>query len=590
MTGFRVLPTGAAAGLCVLFALSGCTGYIPSSQHTTGNYSIGATALSPASITAGNTTTSTITVTPGGGYTGTVKLSCASITGKNAPTCSFSPNSAFVSGGAVSSTLTVATTINTPGGSYAISVTGVDGNNAGPVNGPQSLSLTAAAVIQHVVVIVQENRTPDNLFQGLCIPPYGSASACGTGQGQYDIVQQGVNSKGQTIPLTEIGLGTESTPPQIYSLGNAHASFVAMYDKGKMDGADLTGCAPSDDCPANAQFKYVNPADVAPYLTMAQQYAFGDRMFQTNEGPSFPAHQFIFSGTSAPSEPGTEYGSYFAAEDVVGVGSLISGCAAPAGTTAVIISAAGVETRPGLFPCYDHASMSDLLDAKGITWHYYAPNAGAGWTAPYAIQNICQPETVNNVLTCTGPDWTSNVIMPEKQILTDIANGNLKQVSWVVPDGAFSDHAGLNEGTGPSWVASIVNAIGTSPYWANTAILITWDDWGGWYDHVTPKVISDGVSWGSGYVYGFRVPLLVVSPYAKAGYVSHVTHDFGSIVRFIESTYGLPTLGYADAYADDLSDCFDLTQSPITFETIDSPQDGEYFIKYSKPPKPPDDD
>jgi len=96
-----------------------------------------------------------------------------------------------------------------------------------------------------------------------------------------------------------------------------------------------------------------------------------------------------------------------------------------------------------------------------------------------------------------------------------------------------SDHAGSVTTTGgPSWVAAIVNAIGKSPYWANTAILITWDDWGGWYDHVAPpKVVTDGTSWGSGYVYGFRVPLIVISRYAKAAYISHVNHDFGSILN-----------------------------------------------------------
>ena len=91
---------------------------------------------------------------------------------------------------------------------------------------------------------------------------------------------------------------------------------------------------------------------------------------------------------------------------------------------------------------------------------------------------------------------------------------------------------------------------------------ITWDDWGGWYDHVAPKVIDDGVSWGSSYVYGFRVPLIVVSPYAKLEYISHVTHDFGSILNIIEHIYSLPSLGYADARADDLSDCFNFNQSP----------------------------
>jgi phospholipase C len=584
----RGFVTRAAGALCLLLGLSGCTGYFSSSQHTTANYQISATALAPASITAGSSATSTVTLTPAMGYTGSVKLSCASIPGANAPACSFSPDSVAVNGSVISSTLTVSTTASTPGGTYALSVTGADGSGAAPSNGPQSLSLTTAAVIQHVVLIIQENRTPDNLFQGLCIPPYGNTSACGSGQGQYDIAQQGLNSKGQTVTLAPIGLGTGSTPPQVFSLDNSHAGFVLMYDKGKMDGADITGCVPVADCPANAQFMYVVPSDVAPYLTLAQQYTFADRMFQTNEGPSFPAHQFLFAGTSAPSLPGTEYGSYFAAEDPSS-GSL-SGCVATAGTTAALISPLGVELHPGLFPCYDHPALSDLLDPKGVTWRYYAPSAGSGWTAPDALENLCQVETINNVPTCTGPDWVNNVVIPEKQILTDVADGKLQQVSWVVPDGAFSDHAGLNDGSGPSWVASVVNAIGNSPYWANTAIFITWDDWGGWYDHVAPKIVDDGVSWGSGYTYGFRVPLIVVSPYAKAGYVTHVNHDFGSIIRFIETTYGLSSLGYADAYADDLSDCFDMTQSPITFETIDAPLSSDYFIKYSKPPLPPDDD
>ena len=125
-------------------------------------------------------------------------------------------------------------------------------------------------------------------------------------------------------------------------------------------------------------------------------------------------------------------------------------------------------------------------------------------------------------------------------ILTDIANSRLPAVSWVIPARVNSDHAGATADIGgPDWVASIVNAIGNSSYWSNTAILITWDDWGGWYDHVAPAVVSDGKSWGSGYVYGFRVPLIVISPYAKAAYVSHVTHDFGSILNFIEVTFGL---------------------------------------------------
>jgi len=542
------------------------------------SYALTATALSPGSVTAGSASTSTITVTPANGYTGSVNLSCSSITGGTpAPACSFSVNPIAVTGAAAgTSTLTVSTTSGTPGGSYAITVTGSDAKSLAPSNGPQALSLTTAAVIQHVVVIFHENRTPDNLFHDSKLISQGA-----------DIASSGVNSVGQTITLGSIDLGTAGSNPQNYDLSHAHSAFVSMYDLGTMHGADLIPCSPAANCPPNAhpnpQFMYVNPSDVAPYFAMAEQYTFGDRMFQTNEGPSFPAHQFILSGTSAP----TASSDLFAAENMSG-GS-IAGCIATAGTTVALVNPSGVEAS-SQYPCFEHETLTDLLDAASVTWRYYAPSAGSIWTAPDAIEHLCQQQTINGTLTCTGPDWTKNVIIPEWQVLEDIPNGQLAQVSWIIPDGAHSDHAESNNGSGPSWVAAIVNAIGNSPYWANTAIIITWDDWGGWYDHVAPKVINDGVSWGSGYVYGFRVPLVVVSPYAKAAYISHNTHDFGSILKFIEATFNLPSLGYADAPADDLSDCFNLTQTPITFQKIPAPLDAAHFINDKSPPTDPDDD
>jgi phospholipase C len=575
--------------IALLLALNACGGSSSSSMLPAGSYSLAATALSAAPIKGGGTASSTITLTPANGYSGGVALYCGAISGGSAaPVCSFSPNVVIVSGtAAVTSTLTVSTTANTPGGSYTISVKGNDGNDMAPSNGPQSLTLTAAAVIQRVVVIFQENRTPDNLFQGLCIPPYGSQNACGTAQHQYNIAQSGLNTSGQTITLGPINLSwAAASSRQNYDLSHTNSAFVLMYDGGKMDGANLIPCAAATGavCPPNPQYRYVIPTDVRPYITMAQQYTFGDQMFQTNEGPSFPAHQFIYGGTSAPTATST----LFAAENT---GPQPVGCIASLTETVTMIDAAGSETaQPGEYPCFEHQTLSDLLDAKGLTWRYYAPSAGSIWTAPDAIQHVCQPQTVNNRLTCTGPDWTGSVVIPDAKILDDISNGQLAQVSWVIPDGAHSDHPLSNDGKGPSWVASIINAIGNSQYWANTAIIITWDDWGGWYDHVAPKVVNDGVSWGSGYVYGFRVPLIVVSPYAKAKYISHVTHDFGSILNFIETTYDLPSLGYADAYADDLSDCFDLTQSPIPFQTIAAPVKATFFINNRSAPIDPDDD
>jgi phospholipase C len=434
--------------------------------------------------------------------------------------------------------------------------------------GATATVLPSSGKIQHVVVIFQENRTPDNLFHDPVLIAKGA-----------DIASSGVNSSGQTIQLTATSLGID------YDLNHSHSAFLQIYDNGKMDGADQIPvfCSPgATNCPPpNPQFTYVQASDVGPYFQMAEQYAFGDRMFQTNQGPSFPAHQFIISGTSAP----TATSNLFASDNPKG-----GGCISPAGARVALIDPSGNESC-SMYPCFEHPTLSDELDAKAVSWHYYTPTANSGWTGPSAIRHICQAQTQNGQLVCTGNAW-SNVIIPQKQILADIADNHLPAMSWVIPAGQNSDHAGGTGNTGgPSWVASIVNAIGNSPYWANTAIVVTWDDWGGWYDHVAPPQVRVNCSeWGCGYVYGLRVPLIVISPYAKPGYISHVNHDFGSILKFIEGVYGLGSLGYADALADDLSDCFNFNQTPHPFYTIATPLGADHFLNDTTPPTDPDDD
>jgi phospholipase C len=409
----------------------------------------------------------------------------------------------------------------------------------------------------NVVVIFQENRSPDNLF--------GSNPNFSPG---VDIATSGVNSQGQQIPLTPVPLAND------YDLSHAHSAFVAMYDSGKMDGANKIPIycnKGAPNCPPpNPQFSYVDNSTgiLDPYFQLAEQFTFADRMFQTNQGPSFPAHQFIISGTSAPSADS----DLFVAENPAGVANAgtNTGCTAPSSEYVRLIDPNGGETQT-MYPCFEHPTLVDLLDNAGISWRYYAPSAGSIWTGPNAIEHLR-----------FGSDWANDVVLNPPQVLTDIANGQLANVSWVIPTGQESDHAGVNKGLGPSWVASIVNAIGQSQYWDNTVILIAWDDWGGWYDHVAPNVVNS-------YEYGFRVPLIVVSPFAKQGYVSHVTHDFGSILHFIETVYKLPSLGYADQYADDLSDCFDFHRHN-QFKKIPARYDGKYFLNDKTPPTDPDDD
>jgi phospholipase C len=407
--------------------------------------------------------------------------------------------------------------------------------------------------ITHVVVIFQENRTPDNLFHGLP---------------GADIATSGVNSAGQTIPLTLTNMVTT------YDLGHRHSDFEAMYDGGRMDGADkvYASCTTlPGGCPPNVQFQYVDPAQVMSYFQLAQRFTFGDRMFQTNQGPSFPAHQYIISGTSEPGSVGS-YAGWFVAENPTPNGKPTGCVESLPGSLVALIDPDGVEST-SIFPCFEHATLIDLLDQAKVTWRYYAPSTGSIWTGPAAIRHLRE-----------GADW-SNVVVPQTNVLGDIAANHLAQVSWVIPDGYASDHALSTDGTGPSWVAAIANAIGNSPYWASTAILLTWDDWGGWYDHVAPTLANS-------YEYGFRVPLVVVSPYAKSAYVSHVTHDFGSILHFIEATFALPSLGFADARADDLSDCFDFTQAPISWVNVSAKVSAAQLVAQAKtrPQSDPDDD
>jgi len=345
------------------------------------------------------------------------------------------------------------------------------------------------------------------------------------------------------------------------------------------------------------QYRYVGNSFgiLNPYLELATQYGWANYMFQTNQGPSFPAHQFIFGGTSAPSAADDAAG-VFAAENmsasgVAGTGA-IAGCIAPAGTTVKLITPTGENQE--MYPCFEHTTMPDVLPAD-VTWRYYAPSAGSIWTAPNAIQHICQSTGPGGK--CAGPDWTANVDLKPADVLSDIAACNLRSITWVIPTGANSDHASSNDGGGPSWVASIVNAIGNSTacdnrngYWQNTAIVIAWDDWGGWYDHERPSILGQPEG---DYQYGFRVPMIFVSAYTPTGYINNVRHDFGSILRFVEHNFGIRegALNFADSRAtSDLAGFYDFTLTPRTFKTIKAPKDATFFLHDKRKATDPDDD
>ena len=460
---------------------------------------------------------------------------------------------------------------------------------------------------QHIIVIVQENRTPDNLFQGLCVLPYGDKNSCSATNPtatQYNIQTKDWKGENKTIQPQPVPMSV------CYDLGHGHNDFLAMCHMSNgvclMDGAEHVECRPGAGvvCAPNPQFKYVRSSDVKPYLEIATQYGWANYMFQTNQGPSFPAHQFIFGGTSAPT-PQDDLKGIFASENMGGTGNTggtqkAAGCVAAPGTTVKLIqppAAGSPPDTPGdesatTIPCFEHKTMADLLP-PGVSWKYYAPNANWIWTAPNAIQHICQPSGGQ----CTGPAWTKNVDIPSAHVLQDIADCKLRSVSWVIPTGHNSDHAAMSDGGGPSWVASIVNAIGASTgcdgktgYWNNTAIFVTWDDWGGWYDHEPPTILPSVQGY---YQYGFRVPLIAISAYTPKGHIDNVRHDFGSILRFIQHNFGIAegSLKFADARAtSDLTGFFNLKAQPRAFNPIAAAKNADFFLHDKRPATDPDDE
>jgi phospholipase C len=393
----------------------------------------------------------------------------------------------------------------------------------------------------HIVIMVQENRTFDNLF----------ATFPGADGARWGKTHNGV------MRLRKANLESVISPH------NGYQYWLADYNHGQMNGFDQV---PIGNTPGTYVYQYVDPAQIRPYWTLAKSYVLADHVFQTQGSGSFTAHQDLIAGGSA-----------------IGSESLIDypdgrpwGCDAPLGTvTSLITSDNRFLNRAGPFPCLKYRTLRDLLDAKRVPWRYYAPEVGysyAGnlWNGFDAIDAVRH-----------SSEWGTNVAWPESLVLTDIAQDTLPSVAWVIPDYANSDHSGDNSDTGPSWVAQVVNAIGKSPAWQTTAILIVWDDWGGWYDHVAPP----GRQRYGGL--GFRVPMIVVSPFARARYVSHNVYELGSIVRFIEDNWSLGRLGTTDMRAHDfVNDFFDLTKPPRAFSQIPAKYSRDYF-KHQAPSNRP---
>ena len=399
--------------------------------------------------------------------------------------------------------------------------------------------------IQHVVIIIQENRSLDNLFQGF----FGA-----------DTVSYGYNKQSQKITLRPVRLEAR------WDFEHSSSAFFAACDgRGnfpgtdcKMDGfnGETVRCAPK--CPgANPAYSFVPHYETRPYFFIGKHYVLADKMFPSNfDSSSFVSHQYIIAGKASST-----------VDFPIGPWGCEGGGRIPTVTRQRTIG-------PDVSPCLNNKTLGDELDDAGLSWRYYTSYVKAGggiWSAYQAIKHIYG-----------GPDWHKDILTPQTKFFRDVSAGDLPVVSWVTPTCVNSDHAGCGGKTGPDWVGSLVNAIGESKYWDSTVIFVFWDDYGGWYDHAPPSLVNyDGL--------GIRVPLLIVSAYAKEGYVSHVRYEHGSILKFIESQWGLARLSASDTRANSISpECFDFMKPARPFTKIPVGHDRAYFLAQPLDARPPD--
>ncbi len=419
-----------------------------------------------------------------------------------------------------------------------------------PTAGPNPVS----RYIKHVVVIVQENRSFENMFAGW---PGADAPMYG---------YQKIKGKAVKVPLTPM------TYAQDQDMCHLWQDAITAYDGGKMDAFNLEHASLDGGCVAYATgdvpYHYMDHSEIAPYRTLASQYVLADRMFPTEFGTSFTAHQDLIAGTT----------------EIDPDHSLVNtptkypwGCDAPAGTTTPLVDRKRTVSNNGPFPCFtQYPTIADALDAGKVSWHYYVepfttPQSGFVWDGFDAIKKVRY-----------GPDW-KNVVSRPTRILTDPGKGQLPSVSWVIPDLVWSDYPFTSSDEGPSWVGDIVNAIGKSKYWDSTAIVVLWDDWGGFYDNAPPPQLD--------YVgLAVRVPCIIISPYARHGYVTHTQYEYGSILKFMEEAFNLESIHTTDVRANSMDDAFDFTQKPRAFVPIATKYPPSKFINSVPTLRAPDDD
>ena len=370
--------------------------------------------------------------------------------------------------------------------------------------------------IKHVVFVVKENRTFDEMFGR-----FPGADGATTGM---------VGDR--RVPLTP---GTDGAMP--FDLLHDEERALADWNHGRMDGFGYDAYA------RHWAYTQLWPDQIPNYWRWGQEFVLADRFFSSENGPSFPNHLYAIGAQSAGAgdNPKRDRANPFAMASGL---PKSWGCDAPMWVHVRVTRPDG--STAWVPPCFDFETAGDLLTGAGVPWASYAATSsqlGYIWSGFDAIRHVRET-----------PAWGEHVF-PVDNLVGDIRRGDLPPMTWVTPRFELSEHPDFSMCHGENWTTQVVDAIMRSPMWRDTAIFITWDDWGGFSDHVPPPQID-------GFGLGMRVPLLVISPYARTGYVDHTTNEFSSVLRFVERNWGMPALTSRDSAADDLAEAFDFAQSP----------------------------
>ncbi|HET9724781.1 MAG TPA: alkaline phosphatase family protein [Actinomycetota bacterium] len=380
-------------------------------------------------------------------------------------------------------------------------------------------SVDTATPIKHVVFVIKENRTFDNMY-GL----FPGANGVSVGMDQ-----------GEPRPLLR---APDRLPTDIK---HCYWCSLQAWNDGKMDGfATISKAA---DRHAYVQYA---PGDLPNYWHWAREYVLGDNFFASAQGPSFPNHLYTIAAQSGGAHENPPQGEDLLREHHRETGLFKAwGCDSLESAWVNVYDSEGVAKK--VPPCFDFLTEGDLLTEAGIPWAYYAATQwqnGYIWSAYDAVEHIRSDPEV----------WQTH-IFPVDDFVEQARDGLLPPVTWVTPRFELSDHPEYSMCHGENWTTEIVNAVMHSPSWEDTAIFLTWDDYGGFYDHVPPPQVDD-------FGFGIRVPLLVISPYAKEGFVTSELGEFSSVLRFIEDNWGLTQLTDRDREATPLISAFDFTRDP----------------------------